>query len=306
MLSTRSCTTLATALAATTAVTVALLLLHRRRQRRQSQPHRHTPTTALPRTVVISLARRVAKRSAVMERAAEAGLGGVTELFEAVDGRSLTAESLAARGVSLYRGWRLPDSTNRFFSRELKLGEVGCALSHHGAWQLTAAHGAPVLVLEDDVAFAPDFAALLLLALREVDALVAEGLTQPPDLLYVARRAMQPDRERLPRSAAGRETDRPRPGLALPGFSYKTTGYVLWPSGAAKLLRSGYLQRLVPVDDLLPCLYTRHAVAGQERPDLDQLFADAPRLHALTVRPSLAWERPGVSDTENSKLATQG
>ena len=72
---------------------------------------------------------------------------------------------------------------------KLKLGEVGCALSHHGAWQLTAAHGAPVLVLEDDVAFAPDFAALLLLALREVDALVAEGLTQPPDLLYVARRA---------------------------------------------------------------------------------------------------------------------
>ena len=74
----------------------------------------------------------------------------------------------------------------------------------------------------------------------------------------------------------------------------------------AKLLRAGYLQRLVPVDDLLPCLYTRHAVAGQERPDLDQLFADAPRLHALTVRPSLAWERPGVSDTENSKLATRG
>lgn len=293
----------ATALAATTAVvTVALLLLHRRR-RQQQQPsqHRHAPTTALPRTVVISLARRPAKRSAVLQRAAEAGLGGVAELFEAVDGRALTPESLAARGVALYRGWRLPDSTNRFFSRELKLGEVGCALSHHGAWQLTAAHGGPVLVLEDDVAFAPDFAALLLLALREVDALVAEGLAQPPDLLYVARRAMQPDRERLPRSDAGRDTGRPRPGLALPGFSYKTTGYVLWPSGAAKLLRSGYLQRLVPVDDLLPCLYTRHAVAGQERPDLDQLFADAPRLHALTVRPSLAWERPGVSDTENSK-----
>ena len=140
-------------------------------------------------------------------------------------------------------------------------------------WRATSTDGAPVLVLEDDAEMMPDFAPTLLAALREVAALVAEGATAPPDLLYLARKPMLPDRARLPRSAAGAAAQVRAPGLVLPGFSYKTTAYVLWPSGAAKLLAAGYLQRLVPVDDVLPCLYTSHALPGDERPDLDELFA---------------------------------
>ena len=136
-------------------------------------------------------------------------------------------------------------------------------------------------------------------------AMLAEGATAPPDLLYVARKPMLPDRARLPRSAAGAAAQVRAPGLVLPGFSYKTTAYVLWPSGAAKLLAAGYLQRLVPVDDVLPCLYTSHALPGDERPDLDELFAAAPRLHALATRPTLVWERRGVSDTENSEVVAK-
>ena len=73
------------------------------------------------------------------------------------------------------------------------------------------------------------------------------------------------------------------------------------PRGAAKLLRARYLDRLVPVDELLPTLYCRRADApGLARDDLDALYADAPRLAALAVRPSLVWERRGLSDTEAS------
>ena len=76
---------------------------------------------------------------------------------------------------------------------------------------------------------------------------------------------------------------------------------MLWPRGAAKLLRARYLDRLVPVDELLPTLYCRRADApGLARDDLDALYADAPRLAALAVRPSLVWERRGLSDTEAS------
>ena len=48
-----------------------------------------------------------------------------------------------------------------------------------------------------------------------------------------------------------------------------------------------------------------HTLAGEARPDLDALFADAPRLHMLAVRPCLCWERRGISATENSPLITE-
>ena len=38
----------------------------------------------------------------------------------------------------------------------------------------------------------------------------------------------------------------------------------------------------------------------QARPDLDALFAHVPRLNAFAVRPQLARERRGMSDTENT------
>ena len=52
--------------------------------------------------------------------------------------------------------------------------------------------------------------------------------------------------------------------------------------------------------------YAPHeAQVGVARPDLDELFAAAPRLHMLAVRPSLCRERRGVSATENSPLITE-
>ena len=255
----------------------------------------------LPRALGISLARRPARQKAFVARAAEARVP--LELCDAVDGRAM--DRLPA-GVALYRGWCLAGHANRFFSRELKWGEVGCGLSHAAAWADIAASDAPVAVLEDDAEFAPGFADLVRAALREVAALEAAGEIAPPDLLYLGRRAMAPAADRLlPRAAAVGGSSAPAPPasprLVVPAFSYKTTAYVLWPRGAAKLLRARYLDRLVPVDELLPTLYCRRADApGLARDDLDALYADAPRLAALAVRPSLVWERRGLSDTEAS------
>lgn len=76
--------------------------------------------------------------------------------------------------------------------------------------------------------------------LAEIDVLQRQGAIEPPDLLYLTRRAMQPQRDAvLPRAS----TCAPGMRLVRPGFSYKTTGYVLWQRGAQKLLASGYLER---------------------------------------------------------------
>ena len=160
------------ALVAAIALAAAWLLLHRRRRlplwRRLAQRADRTLPTHL-----ISLARLPAKRTSVLQRAAEAGLTDVS-VFDAVDGRELSPEELQRRGVSTYAGWRLPGSSFRFFDRELKWGEVGCALSHVGVWRRVEASSAPAaVVIEDDVVFAPGFAALLRAALDEVTALLS-------------------------------------------------------------------------------------------------------------------------------------
>ena len=81
--------------------------------------------------------------------------------------------------MATYAGWRIAGSNFRFFDRELKWGEVGCALSHVGVWRRVDAQPptrrwwpapteAAAIVLEDDVDFVPGFAELLRAALDEV------------------------------------------------------------------------------------------------------------------------------------------
>lgn len=291
------------AAAACAALLICAYGRHRRRRREPKVVH----------AFVISLGRRPAKRESMLRRVADAGMRRV-EVFEAVDGRSLTKEALRARGVTLYPNWRVDGSASRFFSRDLKWGEIGCALSHHAVWAEIVARNLDVaLVLEDDMAFAPDFARLLAAAISEADALAAAGTTPPPDLLYVARRPMRPECD-VPLPRAGGESG---VRLVRPAFSYKAGACVLWRRGAQKLLASGYLEQLIPVDNLLPLLYEpmlhqgadavaatpdprRHRRSDIDRVDIERAYAGAPRLHALATRPLIAWERRGLSDTENT------
>jgi hypothetical protein len=67
---------------------------------------------------------------------------------------------------------------------------VGCALSHVGVWRRVEAAAAPAaVVIEDDVVFAPGFAALLRAALDEVTAPDAAGCNpmQPRPQPYAPR-----------------------------------------------------------------------------------------------------------------------
>ena len=296
------------------AVALLLLVLWRRRQSHQAMVTAESAASqprAMPHAHIISLARLKAARAAVLARAAKAGLSSVS-IFEAVDGRELNAAELARLGAATYAGWQLTGTGFRFFDRELKWGEVGCALSHVGVWTLVAAQADVALVLEDDVDFAPDFADRLRAVLNEIAALVAVGATAEPDAIYLGRRAMRPEHDKLlPRAcqcASDREAMPPScpTRLLVPGFSYKTTAYLLWPRGARKLLASGYAQKIIPVDDFLALTYSEkhEAKEGVARPDLDALFAQAPRIQMLAVRPQLCWERRGISSTENSKLIT--
>jgi len=138
-------------------------------------------------------------------------------VHDAVDGRELDATELRSRGVRLWRGWRLEGARYRFYARDLKWGEVGCALSHHAVWEEVARRRlARAIVAEDDVEFTPAFEELLTGALARLDDLVAAGRLAPPDLLYLGRKA---SRRVLPR----RRATLPSPGRLL-------AGQACWPA----------------------------------------------------------------------------
>ena len=291
---------------------IAAALYWRQRRATAFVARKRAAKSRLPPTIIISLARLPVARKGALKRADEAGLERVS-IFDAVDGRTLSTKELDHRQVSVYSGWRLGSSGFRFFDRELKWGEVGCALSHIGVWSQVAAmeEDDVALVIEDDVEFVPAFVERLRGVLAEIAALVREGVIHEPDACYLCRKAMRPELDHvLPRSRShvATMTDGdipPTPKLLIPGFSYKTTAYLLWQRGARKLLASDLERKLIPVDDFLALTYAKHeAKAGIARPDLDSLFAAAPRLNMLAVQPQLCRERRGVSATENSPLIT--
>jgi collagen beta-1,O-galactosyltransferase len=195
------------------------------------------------------------------------------------DGHLLSAQDLRARGITLF-DWRI-DSDNPWWSRPLKLGEIGCTLAHHACWAHATQHTtAPyILILEDDAVLGPGFLAAVHAGL---DRLARERVRF--DLLYLGRYPLEPD------------SPAPVPGFVRPGYSHCSYAYLLTRSALTILLATSLDQALVPVDEFLPALYQPHP-----RPDVRARFP--PQLDALAFTPPLVTQRPKTeagSDTEDS------
>jgi glycosyl transferase, family 25 len=232
------------------------------------------------KTYVVNLKRR-GDRRARMERVLPGSwdVQFTSDWDGPMDGQTLDPDDLP--GFELYP-WQVP-SDNPWWSRPLKLGEIGCAISHWKCWQQAAADGAdPALILEDDAVLTGLCAARLPLRLQLLTA-VDPGW----DLLYLGRWALDGD-------------DRPvTEGIVRPGYSYCTYGYLLSASGLRALLDCGFERALIPVDELIPALYMDHP-----RADIASLYPK--RLRAYALEPPLVTQLPkeeAGSDTEASGFA---
>src|ERR1700743_2840294 len=125
---------------------------------------------------------------------------------ESFDGRELSRAALTAAGYRLFP-WQI-ESTNPWWSRPLKYGEIGCTLAHLACWRDAAQNGNEpwVLVVEDDADLPTTF-------LDDVQGRL-QRLTQPCDLLYLGRYPLEQD---LPVA----------PGFVSPGYSHCTYAYLL-------------------------------------------------------------------------------
>jgi len=101
--------------------------------------------------VVISLARAADRRAVAQENLA--GLGIAFTFFDAIEGRAMSAEAIAAISPRPYVGQ---------FSRPLSAGEIGCAASFFAVLRrfLDGSEGF-ICIAEDDASFAPDAAHFL-------------------------------------------------------------------------------------------------------------------------------------------------
>ena len=194
-----------------------------------------------------------------------------------LDGASIKPGDL--NGFGLFP-WEI-ESDNEWWSRPLRLGEIGCAVSHWLCWKRAGELAADcTLVLEDDVKLSAGLERGPELDLR----LAALQAVDPNwDLVYLGRWALEPESE-----------EHVGDGLVRPGYSYCTYGYVLSAAGLAKVLEVDFERAIIPVDELLPALYMPHP-----RPDVRRRYP--PRLSAYAFEPPLVKQLPkdlAGSDTE--------
>jgi collagen beta-1,O-galactosyltransferase len=198
-----------------------------------------------------------------------------------LDGSTIDAESL--RGFGLFP-WRI-ESDNPWWNRPLKLGEIGCAVSHWLCWKRAHENGADVAVIfEDDVVLEGRCADRLPTELAKLTALDPHW-----DLAYLGRWPLEPD---LPAAY----------GIVRPGYSYCTYGYALSAPGLQKVLAAGFERALVPVDEFLPAMYVDH-------PRLDVRRRYPKRMAAYAFEPRLVTQLPkedAGSDTEASDFVSPG
>lgn len=233
----------------------------------------------LSKIFVINLERRKDKYLKLKQLADIIGLE--VERFVGVDGDSLTTDYLHDEGIRL-----IPEYENMFEKRPIRLGEIGCFLSHFKIWEHIVDYGLDeVLVLEDDVIFEHYFTQMTGAAVAEVRSLIKEY-----DLLYLGRNPLGKDGPSVKGSKLLRE----------PGPSLTLSGYIITFEGARKLINTKPLQKMVPVDEFVGIMYNKHTNEFYKKyfPKRNlNVYAMDPPIVSVRSKGNTGW----VSDTENSK-----
>lgn len=233
---------------------------------------------------MINLERRPDRR--VMMEAACAELGIKYKYYPAIDGKQLNDTYLTKIGATQLDGYLDP-----YHKRPMKMGEIGCFLSHYFIWKEMEEKGYKrILILEDDVRFRLNFVANFESMMHEADRHYGGW-----DLLYIGRKIMQTDEELVPNSRH----------LVYPGYTYWTLSYALTREGMTKLLSQDPLSHMLPVDEYLPIMFDSHD-NSKWKMKFTPRNVIALSANPLMVEPLKYIGEVGyVSDTEDSTTITE-
>ena len=230
--------------------------------------------------VVAGLKRREDRRRALQHDFHTLGIKDV--IFAADLGISVDWRELAQKYGSIVAErafpWRIPESVNPWWNRDLRLGEIACTLTHLNIWSYAHDHCMQqVIVLEDDADVMRGF--------NEREEVLKQLYSIDPDwdFLYLGRERLGKDE-----STYG--------SFTRPCFSYCTYGYAVSYRGMAKLLETGLADCIIPVDEFLPAMFLEH-------PRRDVFVRYPPRLSAYGLVDDIVFAKPQDdwgSDTEDS------
>lgn len=237
---------------------------------------------SLSRIYVISLNRRRERFEHIKQMTDAIGLE--VERFPATDGDAMTTEFLYDEGFRVLKSYSSLEE-----QRPMRMGEIGCFISHYKIWEQIVDLGLDeVLILEDDISFQHYFKFMAEAALSEARTLLSNY-----DLIYFDRH--QPKNFEDGASVKGSKY------LKEAGFSLTARAYLLTFTGAKKLINAKPLKKLIPVDEYLNVMSNKHP-----NEELKSHFSKR-ELNAYAVIPNIInplyekGHRKFLSDTENSR-----
>lgn len=179
------------------------------------------------------------------------------EIYPGVNGKEVfsTKEGRDEYGIKFYESWKLTDSLNSWWIRDVTLGEAGCVCSHIKVWEDAYKNGYEnILILEDDFHPISKFPWWYFDELDNYDW----------DIAYLSR---------ILQSMVSTDIvdyDIEKDNWVSPGYSYQTHAYVINKSGLKKIVEtnlSTLKNNIITPDEFLPSTYTTHP-----RSDLQKLF----------------------------------
>lgn len=192
--------------------------------------------------------------------------------------RAAARQRGAKHGIACFP-WKI-ESTNIWWNRHLKIGEVDCFLAHLECWEdaATKRQFAYHVFFEDDAVLPKHGLRHILDSVDRLSCAVSDW-----DLLYLGREPLEPDH-----GSFGEFT--------LPGYSYCTFAYALSTTGVSKLLRYDPRSTVMPIDEFLPATYLTHP-----RTDVSAVIRPTLRAYAtMEVIVTEAAKAQFGSDTEDS------
>jgi glycosyl transferase family 25 len=227
----------------------------------------------------INLKRSVERKERIIKIINEIIYSQEFDFIEACDGNDLKANyPELPDNFKFYRNWKIESDSNKYWNRELNIGEIACSISHFKSWEYVAKSNKRTLIIEDDAYFCEDFLNKMKLIYKEYLNNIS---STEIDFLYLGRNDLLKEFKMLTEN------------ICIPSFSYRSHAYIITPRMANILINSeNFKNNLIPVDEFLPTIYCDHL-----REDIKTLFPNM-RLKAFAVEPSIVFQLEDV-DSEN-------
>jgi len=195
------------------------------------------------------------------------------------DAKKFTPKTYQKYNIRKNPLWQLDNHSVDWYTREVKDGEVGCALSHLNTWVDTYADGRKAtLILEDD--FKVDFP----IPWNEVYDLLDEGF----DLIYLGRLKVDEDSKE--------KVIAQHPMWVRPSYSYNTQAYILSKRGVEILVEEWlekYKQNIFALDEFFSVF-----IGNSPRKDILEQFDGLTKLRAAAPKINFITQNGNRNSTE--------